>query len=88
MERMSDLLRMAASSTQGMFVAPSTKMPSLLFPTPERNRLSFSLLRMSGAFLRVAPVFAHTVAFGHHSAALHGSASLPPHLASEPKTLS
>lgn len=30
----SDLLRMAASSTQGMLVAPSTRIPSLLFPTP------------------------------------------------------
>lgn len=27
---------MAASSTQGMLVAPSTKMPSLLFPTPTK----------------------------------------------------
>lgn len=32
----SDLLRMAASSTQGMLVAPSTRMPSLLFPTPTK----------------------------------------------------
>lgn len=32
----SDLLRMAESRTQGMFVAPSTKMPSLLFPTPTK----------------------------------------------------
>lgn len=33
----SDLLRMAESSTQGMFVAPSTRIPSLLFPTPKKE---------------------------------------------------
>lgn len=33
----SDLLRMAESSTQGMLVAPSTKTPSLLFPTPTKT---------------------------------------------------
>lgn len=31
------LLRMAASNTQGMLVAPKTKVPSLLFPTPEKK---------------------------------------------------
>lgn len=31
-----NLLRMAASSTQGMLVAPSTRIPSLLFPTPTK----------------------------------------------------
>lgn len=28
------LLLMAESNTHGMFVAPSTRVPSLLFPTP------------------------------------------------------
>lgn len=42
-EAISDLLRMAASSTQGILVAPSTKIPSLLFPTPTKPE-SFSQL--------------------------------------------
>ncbi len=33
-----DLLRIAASSTQGMLVAPRTKTPSLLLPTPAEER--------------------------------------------------
>ncbi len=39
-ERMyqTDLLRIAASSTQGMLVAPRTKTPSLLLPTPAEER--------------------------------------------------
>ncbi len=39
-ERMyqTDLLRIAASSTQGMLVAPRTKTPSLLLPTPVEER--------------------------------------------------
>lgn len=32
--RFSNLLRMAASRTQGIFVAPSTKIPSVSWPTP------------------------------------------------------
>lgn len=36
----SDLLRMAESSTQGIFVAPSTRIPSLLFPTPKKHESS------------------------------------------------
>lgn len=33
-----DLLRIAASRTQGMLVAPRTNIPSLLLPTPAKER--------------------------------------------------
>lgn len=75
---MSNLLRMAASSTQGMFVAPSTKMPSLLFPTPARNKLTFSVVVRSAAFLCVAPVFVHLVALGNFSAGTGMLSTVPP----------
>lgn len=39
----SDLLRMAESSTQGIFVAPSTRIPSLLFPTPEKEESRYNM---------------------------------------------
>lgn len=36
--RLSNLLRMAESSTQGILVAPNTKIPSVSWPTPSRNQ--------------------------------------------------
>lgn len=39
----SDLLRMAESSTQGIFVAPSTRIPSLLFPTPKKEERMYNI---------------------------------------------
>lgn len=35
----SNLLRIAASNTHGIFVAPSTKMPSVSFPTPVNKKM-------------------------------------------------
>lgn len=50
----SDLLRMAESSTQGMLVAPSTRIPSLLFPTPKKPEDSTCNITISWLFVSIA----------------------------------